>query len=188
MNKCPLKNEIKLNLGSGMRPKKGYINCDLYANADIKFDCNVFPYPFKDNSVDEIFAHAIFEHLDDVSLVLKECYRILKPKGILIIESFPHMSSVDRHEDITHKWACTTRTFRRLVKGEWKVLGMKYDPNFYTGETQWSSIKQEIKFGKNFQVWNYIIEPLANKFPDIYEQTGIKFIFPCRHIDVVLTK
>lgn len=46
----------KLNLGCGKDIKKEYVNLDIrkFPGVDIIHDLNKFPYPFKDDSFDEI--------------------------------------------------------------------------------------------------------------------------------------
>ena len=113
---------VKLNLGCGPRPFKGWINIDKSWNTRLyKFPLlkkliiklllslrwvtkgaleNVVDYPhdldirrrdvtkglpFDDMSVDYIYTSHLLEHLhkEDTMSVLKECYRVLKPGGIL---------------------------------------------------------------------------------------------------------
>jgi len=82
------KKKIKLHIGCGDIYKKGYVNIDAYnlSVADIKAKANKVPYPEK--SVDLIENHHLLEHLDRKTLktTLKEWFRILKPRGKLIIE------------------------------------------------------------------------------------------------------
>ena len=73
---------LRLNLGSGYKKIKGFINVDLNAtNADIKHNLNKYSYPFKDNSVDYILASHILEHLKEPMDFFKELQRILKTGG-----------------------------------------------------------------------------------------------------------
>ncbi len=83
--------KIKLHLGCGDKILDGYINIDLYNNnAELKLDITNLDY-FEDDSVDEIFMNAVFEHLYTFEQIpaLKEWRRILKPGGKLIINSVP---------------------------------------------------------------------------------------------------
>lgn len=78
---------MKLNLGSAGLNIKGYKSVDLYDDrADFKMD--VLNLKFEDNSIDEILASHMFEHLSPHYSVpaLKEWYRVLKPDGKLIME------------------------------------------------------------------------------------------------------
>ena len=62
---------------------------DLH-NSDILHNLNVFPYPFEENHADTIVAGEVIEHLLHPFKFLEECYRILKPDGVLIITT-PNM-------------------------------------------------------------------------------------------------
>ena len=90
----------KLNLGSGEDKKEGFINIDLnpLTEPDINHDLNQIPYPFKDNTFDEIVAFHILEHLDKPFLIMKELHRILKPGGLLHIK-VPHFSRGFSHAE-----------------------------------------------------------------------------------------
>ncbi len=79
---CQIK---KLQIGGGNHIKKGWLNGDIlngniYLNAKKKF-------PIKSNSFEYIFAEQFIEHLDFTSgkRFMEECYRVLKPGGILRI-------------------------------------------------------------------------------------------------------
>src|SRR3989338_4759499 len=88
--------EIKLNLGCGLKKKEGFINIDINRrlNPDTVLDLNILPYPFKNDSIDYIYATQVIEHLE-IHLIdfLKEIYRILSPEGIVEI-IFPNMFSL----------------------------------------------------------------------------------------------
>ena len=75
----------KLQIGGGKHIKEGWLNGDIligdiYFNASNKF-------PIKSNSFDYIFAEQFLEHLNFKSgkFCLEECYRVLKPGGLLRI-------------------------------------------------------------------------------------------------------
>ena len=54
---------MKLNLGCGSKILDGYTNVDKYDyfKADLVHDLETFPYPFKDNSVEEIIISHVLE-------------------------------------------------------------------------------------------------------------------------------
>lgn len=87
---------VKLNLGSGIKKKEGFINIDINPrlSPDMVLNLNNCPYPFKNDSIDYIYTTQVIEHLE-IHLIdfLKEIYRILKPEGILEI-IFPNMFSL----------------------------------------------------------------------------------------------
>jgi hypothetical protein len=55
---------LKLDLGCGENPKEGFEGVDLYGEkAKHKIDLFKFPWPFKDNSVEEIHCSHFLEHV-----------------------------------------------------------------------------------------------------------------------------
>jgi SAM-dependent methyltransferase len=95
---------LLLNLGSGECPVPGYVNVDLYGNPDVVWDLQKFPYPWDDNTVDEIVMHHVLEHLPDWWSAFLECARILKPGGQLHIhvpdESSPSALTYRDHHHV----------------------------------------------------------------------------------------
>lgn len=171
----------KLNLGAGWRPIPGYINLDVAAlkGIDLVHDLNKFPYPFKDNTFDEVCAFDVLEHLDDHIAVVKEIHRILKPGGKLRL-MVPHWNSNGPTFDPTHKHSYGHTTFEYFCKG--------YRPEFhYYFDFQFSKLRRRIRFSGGLQFWNALIEPLANAFPMVYETTPFR-MFPCEGIYAELIK
>jgi len=79
---------MKLHLGCGNKKIHGFTNVDIRAlpGVDIVHDITNLPM-FEDNSVDEIRASHVIEHISPNRVVdtLQEWYRILKPDGLLRI-------------------------------------------------------------------------------------------------------
>jgi len=91
---------VRLHLGCGKNILDGWENYDLYPEDErVKYlDMNRLPYPFKDNSVDEILCSHVLEHLYvPIYEVMKEFHRILKPGGKLIIK-LPINSNIVEHQ------------------------------------------------------------------------------------------
>ena len=75
-------NKVKLNLGCGSKKLEGYINIDKYDTykPDIIHDLEKFPYPFEDNSINEILLSHVLEHVGqnpDVFNSIIKAFRIL---------------------------------------------------------------------------------------------------------------
>lgn len=113
---------MRLNLGCGTRQKMGWVNVDradmTLANGPefMRWDLDVSPWPWKDESVDEIEARDVFEHVDSALVFMNECWRILKPSAYLYIHT-PHYRSVDAFTDPTHRRFPTEHTFDYWVPG-----------------------------------------------------------------------
>jgi predicted SAM-dependent methyltransferase len=82
---------MKINLGSGNRPVEGYVNIDSQdrVHPDMVLDITK-GFPFDDNSVDEIRAIDVLEHIPILStnFVMEEAWRVLKP-GCLFVTHTP---------------------------------------------------------------------------------------------------
>lgn len=184
---------LKLNLGCGGRPLPGYVNVDIYGDkVDIRHNLNIFPYPFKENSVDIVRMSDVLEHLDDPRLVLKEIRRILKPGGIFKFY-LPHF---------TYNGA-----FNPFHKTFWSYNSVCYNSD--TNDSQllemWEGfllVDKKLLFTerppKNFfkkmvyyliSLHRYLLEPLFNKYPiSLYEGTFIRNFVSCYKIYAEIKK
>ena len=72
---------LKLNLGCGKDLRRGYVNVDFTAG-DVQWDLRKVPWPWLDNSADEILMWHVLEHLPDTTDAMTEVRRILKPGGV----------------------------------------------------------------------------------------------------------
>lgn len=105
---------IRLNLGSGMKIKKGFINVDLYDPDKIKnhtdecinstwkkgmvyVQADVRALPFNSNSVDYVEMFEVLEHIPfrQTVLVLKEIRRVMK-KGAKLYLHTPNFDGLVR--------------------------------------------------------------------------------------------
>ena len=79
----------KLHLGCGKNVKPGYLNIDAFAEGEQIQNIDVLNMPYDENSVDEIISEHMVEHLPfrDEEKFWREIYRVLRPKGVAIIES-----------------------------------------------------------------------------------------------------
>lgn len=104
---------LKLNLGCGNDYKKDYINIDK--NNDVKCDQIVDlendVFPWEDNSVEEIVAKHLVEHIWKRDRFMNECWRVLKQGGRMYIET-PTAGTVAYWKDPTHISGWVEQTFR----------------------------------------------------------------------------
>ena len=104
------KGNVKLNLGCGVALLKGYLNTDKFKPYDKYLDLDVIPYPFKSNVFDRVVLISALEHTNNPTEILTECHRILKPKGLLII-NVPFYNSLNAFRCTTHKTYYTMNSF-----------------------------------------------------------------------------
>lgn len=78
----------RLHIGCGSRPLPGWLNADLEPlNESVIFLDATKPLPFADSSFDLIYSEHMIEHVyyNEALSMLRECWRILKPGGIIRI-------------------------------------------------------------------------------------------------------
>jgi len=96
-----------LNLGAGNRIIGDAVNHDLIKHRPeiaVAWDLNKLPWPWLDNSFDQIVASSVLEHLThDLFVSLNECWRIIRPGGQIYLK-LPHWGSDISHQDPTHRW------------------------------------------------------------------------------------
>jgi len=102
---------IKINLGSSDRTKEGFLNLDILAMKGVDIVCDLNEgIPLKDNSVTEIYASHILEHLDDTIKIMEEIYRVCK-NGALVKIKVPYFKSIGAFKDPAHRRFFTEETF-----------------------------------------------------------------------------
>ena len=145
------KKQVKLNFGCGHRILKDYVNIDLYPlkGVDVVLDMNMFPYPFKDNSADRIICESTMQFVNDITSVMKEFHRILKPNGTLFLH-VPHFTSKNTWKNPYHKRGFSYGTF-----------GFYQNPKYHYTDWKFKKIKTKLVFGKKYALWNYIVELIA---------------------------
>ena len=120
---------LKLDLGCGQRKQEGFVGVDIapIEGVDIVHDLRNVPWPFADNSVDQIYSSHTIEHLDDLIPFFNEVHRILKP-GCQAVIIAPYYSSIRCWQDPTHKQAISECTFLYYNKQWREEQGLSHYP------------------------------------------------------------
>jgi SAM-dependent methyltransferase len=79
-----------LDIGCGTKPFKcrndlQWVGVDVAGNPDADVYGSALALPFPDGSFDCVLSTQVLEHLEDPSLALAECARVLRPSGFLIL-------------------------------------------------------------------------------------------------------
>jgi SAM-dependent methyltransferase len=179
---------IALDLGSGQRkatveffeenlrviPDK-IIGVDIAdcEDTDVIHDLTVFPYPFKDESIDAIYSSHFVEHLDGIERMkfMDECYRILKPGGRMRL-LHPYYKSVRAVQDPTHKWPPISensyfywdKNWRELNKLDHYPIKCDYEFNiFYSWQDPTVANKnEETKLFMIDKYWNVVADMIVD--------------------------
>ena len=73
---------------------KGIVESDTGYNLNISFQkMSAEKLKIENEDVDLIIADNVFEHVSDISIVLKECHRVLSSNGKIIVPNFPSYRS-----------------------------------------------------------------------------------------------
>ena len=101
-----------LDLGCGTTKRAGAVGVDIapFPGVDVVHDLNVYPYPFDDDSADDIALDNVLEHLEDVIATMEELHRIGRD-GCRIRIDVPYFRSRWAAVDPTHLHAFTPDSF-----------------------------------------------------------------------------
>lgn len=99
---------MKIDLGGGLNCPSGYVGIDK-RGGHVRGDLEA-PLPFLDDSIDEVRAHHVLEHIINLIPLMNECRRVLKPGGLMEIE-VPKFPSFTCFVDPTHVRAFADGTF-----------------------------------------------------------------------------
>jgi hypothetical protein len=123
-------------MGCGHNKRSGYVNVDLATACapDIVCDLESLPWPWPDNSVDEVVFNHSLEHLGQNSGtflgIIKELYRICRNNAKVEI-NVPHPRHDNFLDDPTHVRAISPALlslFDRDLNDEWKRVGVANTP------------------------------------------------------------
>lgn len=158
----------KLNIGCGTEIKKDFVNLDSLKlkGVDVVHDLNKFPWPFKKNTFDIVYASHILEHVDDLEMVMKEIKRICNNKARIAIR-VPHFSCGVSYRDPTHKRLFSYFTYDYFTK------------DCFYNTPKFKIINRRLNFTRlAFKGLNKIFNPLININQAIYERFFC-WIVPC---------
>lgn len=159
---------MKLQLGAYERPMSGWVNHDQFPmkGIDVIHNLDIFPWPWKDNSCDEIYASHVIEHLHDPIMAFREMLRILKPGGTLTIR-VPYYNSPNHLDNADHKTAFGRGWFKTAFSLEEEkppahiVLSVKGSPTIL------GKIIPPIPLKKDFTLRDYASTVLGNVYWEI---------------------
>ena len=166
---------MKLNIGCGNDYLLGYINCDWTPKVKIdKLADLEKPLKFKDNSVSEVIANHVLEHIKNFVPLMQELYRVCENGAILKIKT-PFYSSWGQYNDPTHVRFFTPFTFDYFKKGNYS-----HEVNCDKDMFEIKKVKINFGVGKSNK-FNFLINPIVNFNHKIYCRF-FAWIFPCSEI------
>jgi SAM-dependent methyltransferase len=181
---------MKINIGSGIKRFPGFLNIDSDPSCDPDYvvKLGVDKLPFEDDSVDEVLAHHVLEHIGEGFFeFLKELYRVCKHNAIIEVQ-VPH----PRHDyfigDLTHVRAITIENMRPLSKSwcmsqsyinsSWSGLAKQLDVDFdiYEHEYILDDTFKQIVIGLDDDQLNWMARAMNNAVSEIhFKMVALKY-------------
>lgn len=169
-----IRGEKVLHIGPGKKVLPGAVTIDILdlPGVAIVHDLDSIPWPFESNSFDVIFAHSVFEHLDDQVAIMQEMWRILKPKGRIVI-AVPYFRCPDAFTDSTHRHFFTTRSMDYYIEGK-TLSNYEYSNKKFIQKGFWFGWPQ-VSRNPLVQVFKWFI----GKYPRFYD-SHLSLLFPMK--------
>jgi ubiquinone/menaquinone biosynthesis C-methylase UbiE len=181
---------MKLNLGCGNKILDGYLNVDKfdYYNVDKVHDLEKFPYPFDNDSVDEILLSHVLEHIgQDPNIfneILKEFYRVCKNQAVIDI-AVPHPRHDDFISDPTHVRPITLlglSLYDKALNEEWAKsgaantpLGLIHKVNFKIESVNYTIEDEFMKKHQSGEIDKIKLDYYMKHYNNVIKQTNIKW-------------
>ena len=155
--------ERKLDIGCGGAKLPGYVGMDVFPlpGIDVIHSFDDLPYPFADDSFDEVKCYNALEHVADFVATVAEIHRILRPGGVLKVLC-PHYSGPDAYRDPTHRTFFAWTTFDMFTGG--LSYGSPHSGKFAIRRRMFGMPE-----GGRGGLWA-IPKAFGNRFPDAYER------------------
>ncbi len=170
---------MKLHLGCGRDYKKGYVNCDISKAVNPDKIVNLEKkLPFKENSVEEVIANHVFEHVVNFVQLMHELHRVCKKNAIIKIKT-PFFSAWGQYNDPTHVRFFTPFTFDYFKEGN-------YSHEVGVDRKMFEVKKVKINYGIGASSkLNWLMNPLVNLNHTFYCRF-LAFIVPSSEIEFEL--
>ncbi len=113
---------MKLDIACGQNKQKGFTGIDIAPGdgVDIVHDLETYPWPFEDNSVEEVHVSHYAEHTKDLMKFMDEVWRICEDGAKISIVG-PYYTSIRCWQDPTHTRALSEATWLYFQKG-WREM------------------------------------------------------------------
>lgn len=172
---------VRLNVGCGTDYRPGWINGDIDPRvADMVLDLDAPPYPFEPDSVDEIAANEVLEHVGDLPRVMDGLHAILKVGGVLRVR-VPHFSSYGAMDHYDHRRAFHYNSFA------WCDLDRSPANMLHANRLR--------RIPERRLVFSFWPRPLArlssalfNRHLNLYTTTALAYLFPAQYVEYSLVK
>lgn len=159
---------LKLDFGCGPHKREGFHGVDIrpFEGVDTVLDLTsrlgqhplesykkydlqkaFWPWPWKDNSVNEAHASHFIEHLTAIERIhfCNELWRVLAPKGTCQI-IVPHWASCRAYGDLTHQWPPVSEFWFYYLSKAWRAENAPHNDGYVCDfEATWGyALRQDL--------------------------------------------
>jgi SAM-dependent methyltransferase len=157
-----------IDLGCGTRKHSGAIGLDIVRlpGVDILVDVTR-TLPFRESSIDEVYASHLVEHLEDLMGFMAEVHRVCRPNALVYLR-FPHATTPYMiWKDPTHRRGVLLDTFDYFDPAT--LDGREFG---YYHPAKFRMVRQRLTFNMNADTWvpgrarqvaGRIVDALANR-------------------------
>ena len=169
-----------IQLGCGDKPLNNFLNIDFYnkRHADELIDLNQ-PLPYQSETFDLIFSDNVFEHIQNLLQLIKECHRILKKGGHLIVKT-PYFKSKHAFVDPTHTNFFTIQSMDYYVKDTYSYKEYRFFEDCFD--------ELNIFLDHDNNLLKKTVEFLALRRPTFFENSLLSNIIVFQNITYILKK
>lgn len=173
-----------LDVGCGNKKVPNAIGVDacLLPGVDVVHNLDLFPYPFAEDSVDEIHINHVLEHVPNVIATMEELWRISRPGAKLHIR-VPHFTGILAWKDPTHRRSFTSESFGYFGENDY---------SFYThARFQLMSVRLQYSTQLKTSRWiaRFLAQPiqwLLDRHPTFFERNLAYLVGGIDEIQVTL--
>lgn len=171
-----------IDLGCGRNKLPGSVGVDFLdlPGVDCVADLNE-RLPFEDASFDVVHSNQVFEHVPNLLGLVAECYRLLRPGGLLVAH-VPYFRSSWAAVDPTHIRQFSISSMNYFVRD-------KYENEHYRFfEQSFASLDCYLDGNYPRGPLRWIFTKLALRWPYRFENSVLSFLYPFQTLTFVLTK
>lgn len=152
--------EVSVDLGCGREPTRGYLGVDRADLKEIDIRADIVQLPFRDDSINEIVANHVVEHLNkgQFQKFLDEIYRVLKEGGKAEFKT-EHPLNPHFWESPDHVRPYGYGAFKKALKGAYK--------NYLFEMAEFASLDIRFEVGKNPSALGRSLKKMCNQIPSI---------------------
>lgn len=182
---------VELGCGPNKRHKNAIgIDSLEFDGVDIVADVFTALAKFPSQSVDSVYSYHFVEHISDVSNLLAELARVVKPRGFVEFVA-PHFSNPYFYSDPTHRNFFGLYTFCYYTSGS--PFSRKVPTYGYKPEFRIEKVDLKFKSARPFVVRYGIKRAIGFLFnsctymKELYEE-NFCYLFPCYEVKYVLRR